>query len=140
LARPAWSLADFSLGDPGLGDLASEIISLRLDCDVLDTVSLARHLAAKGFGELLGEIDKAASKSGAPFLKEDVPPDAARFHWSQAFEVLVRMAALERAMSAAKAEPDEATSVAAFMRLKVERDALKRAIKTGTVWADGGSI
>jgi DNA primase len=88
---------------------------------------------------LLSEIDKAAVKSGAPFLKEDLSPDAAKALWSHAFEVLVRMAALERALSSAKADMGEAAGAAAFMRLKVERDALRLAIKTGTIWADGGS-
>lgn len=127
-------------GDRTLNDLASEIIRLRLDCDILDTGALARHLAGKGFGALLSEIDKAASKSGAPFLGSDLPPAVARSHWSHAFDTLVRMASLERALEAAKADMGEQTGAAAFMRLKAERDALKRAIRTGTLWADGGSI
>jgi len=120
--------------------LASEIIRLRLECDVLDTAALSRHLAGKGFGALLSEIDKAASKSGAPFLGTDLPPAAARSLWSHAFEVIVRMASLERALIAAKADMSDVSGAAAFMRLKGERDALRRAIKAGTVWADGGSI
>lgn len=127
-------------GDPPLADLAREIIRLRLDCDVLDSGGLARHLAGKGFGALLSEIDKAASKSGAPFLGSDLPPTVARSQWSHAFEVLLRMASLEHALVAAKGDMSEASGAAAFMRLKGERDALRRAIKTGTVWADGGSL
>ena len=134
------ALEQHGFGDPALQPLASEIISLRLECDILDRAALARHLGSKGFGALLSEIDKAAVKSGAPFLNEDLPLQAARSHWSHAFEVLVRMAALERALSSAKAEFSEAAGAAAFMRLKAERDVLKRAIRTGTVWADGGSI
>ena len=56
---------------------------------------LARHLAARGFGALLSEIDRAAAKSGAPFLRSDVTLARARSQWSHAFEVLNRMAALE---------------------------------------------
>lgn len=146
LENPAWlddhleAMEQGGFGDPALQALASEIISLRLECDVLDRASLARHLAVKGFGALLSEIDKAAVKSDAPFLKEDVPPAAAKSQWSHAFEVLIRMAALERAMSSAKADLDEAASAAAFMRLKGDRDALRRAIKTGTIWTADGSI
>ncbi len=145
LENPGWlddhleAMEQDGFGDPALEALASEIISMRLECDLLDRASLARHLAGKGFGALLSEIDKAAVKSSAPFLTADVPLAAARSQWSHAFEVLIRMAALERAMASAKADPDEATSAAAFMRLKGERDALRRAIKTGTIWTDGGS-
>lgn len=134
------ALEQHGFGDPALDALAAEIIRLRLDCDVLDSDSLARHLAGKGFGALLSEIDKAASKSGAPFLGSDLPLDVARSHWSHAFEVLLRMASLEDALSTAKADMSEASGAAAFMRLKGERDALRRAIKSGTVWTDGGSL
>jgi DNA primase len=127
-------------GDMALGDLASEIIRLRLECDVLDTAGLTRHLGSKGFGGLLSEIHKAAVKSDAPFLKEDLSPSDAKALWSHAFEVLVRMAALERALSSAKADMSGAAGAAPFMRLKGERDALRLAIKTGTIWADGGSL
>ena len=126
-------------GDPALQPLASEIISLRLEGDILDSGALARHLAAKGFSALLSEIDKAAAKSGAPFLHEDTPPAAARSQWSHALQVLIRMASLERALTSAKADISAADGAAAFMRLKGERDALRRAIKTGLFWTDGGA-
>ena len=128
------------LGHPALNDLASEIIRLRLEADVLDSEGLTRHLTGRGFGALLGEIDRAARKSGAPFLNPEIPQESARTLWSHAFEVLVRMAALESALSAAKVELTESSDATALMRLKGERDALKRAIRTGTVWASSGSI
>lgn len=49
------------------------------------------------------------------------------------------MAALERALMSAKAELTEASGAGAFMRLKAERDALKRAIAMGTIWETTGS-
>jgi DNA primase len=134
------SLEVHGLGHPALNDLASEIIRLRLTADVLDSEGLSRHLTSRGFGALLSEIDRAARISGAPFLNPDLPQDAARTLWSHAFEVLNRMAALESALSAAKTELTESSDTQAFMRLKGERDALKRAIRTGTVWTDTGSI
>jgi DNA primase len=121
-------------GHPALNELASAIIRLRLEADVLDSEGLTRHLNASGFGALLSEIDRAARISGAPFLNPDLPSASARTQWSHAFEVLIRMAALEAALSAAKAELTESSDTTAFMRLKGERDALKRAIRTGTVW------
>jgi DNA primase len=126
-------------GDPALDGLAKEIIRLRLEADVLDTDALQRHLAARGFGALISEIDKAARSSRAPFLDPDFPLPAARTQWSQAYEALTRMAALERALSSAKAELTEASGAGALMRLKAERDALKRAIASGTIWETTGS-
>jgi DNA primase len=133
------TLEAHGFGDPALADLAREIIRLRLDADILDSEALARHLAIGGFGALLGEIDKAAIKSGAPFLESDIPPAVARSQWSHAFEVLTRMAALGDAIEAAKSDLVGRSGMEAIERMKIERDALKRSIGTGTVWADGGS-
>jgi DNA primase len=146
LDQPAWlddrleAVQVHGLGHTALNDLAHEIIRLRLEADVLDSEALKRHLATSGYGALLGEIDRAAPTSGAPFLNSDVSPADARLQWSLAFEILIRMAALEAALSSAKADLTESADAAAFMRLKGERDALKRAIKTGTVWASRLSI
>jgi DNA primase len=131
-------LESLAFGAPALKELAKEIIRLRLEADVLDTEALARHLADQGFGGLLSEVQKAAGKSGAPFLDPDVPLTAARTCWSHAFESLTRMAALETAIGSAKAELKDASDAARLARLKSERDALKRAIRTGTIWTDGG--
>jgi DNA primase len=126
-------------GDPALDELAKEIIRLRLDADVLDSSALARHLASGGYGALLGEIDKAASESQAPFLKSDLQPAIARSQWSNAFEKLSRSAALDRAISAAKSDLAGRDGMIAIERLKAERDALKRLIGLGTDWVVGGS-
>jgi DNA primase len=125
--------------DPALNDLAKEIIRLRLEADILDSEALARHLASGGFGALLGEIDKAAIKSGAPFLESDTPPAVARSQWSHAFEALSRMAALDTAIESAKSDLAGRSGMEAIERMKTERDALRKAIGTGTVWADGRS-
>lgn len=102
--------------------------------------ALARHLRPRGFAGLLTDIDRAASQSGAPFLKQDVTLAAARSEWSHAFAVLTRVAALERALDTAKRDLAEGAGAAALMRLKTERDKLRRAIKTGTIWTDDGSL
>jgi len=126
-------------GDPALNDLAKEIIRMRLEADVLDSEALARHLASGGFGALLGEIDRAALKSGAPFLESDTPPAVARSQWSHAFELLARMSALDTALESAKRDLAGRSGMEAIERMKAERDALRKAIGTGTVWADGTS-
>ena len=140
LDHPAWleahleALQVHGLGQAALDPLAHAIVRLRLEADVLDSEALRRHLASSGFGALLGEIDRAARTAGAPFLESDVSPAAAKLQWSHAFEVLIRMAALEEALASAKSDMSDADGAAAFMRLKGERDALRRAIKTGSFW------
>jgi DNA primase len=145
IADPVWldahleTLETHGFGDPALDHLAKEIIRLRLEADHLDTGALARHLATDGFGALLGEIDKAALKSGAPFLKSDVSPTLARSQWSHAFEALTRMAALGDAIEAEKGNLSGRGGMEAIERMKTERDALRRAIGSGTIWSDGES-
>jgi DNA primase len=145
LSDPAWldpaleALEAYGFGDPRLAGLAREIIQLRLNADNLDSDALARHLAARGFGALLGEIDKAASKSGAPFLGPDVSPSLARSQWTRAFEQVARMAALGVAIESAKSDLAGRAGMEAIERMKVERDAIRRAIRNGTVWTDGQS-
>lgn len=124
-------------GDPHLSELAKEIIRLRLDADHLDSGALARHLRDRGFAGLLTDIDRAAAKAGAPFLKQDVTLAAARSQWTYAFEVLNRLAALEAALTSAKVNLGGRSDMAAFERLKAERDTLKRAVRSGTLWSDG---
>jgi len=133
------SLETDGFGDPALDELAKEIIRLRLDADILDSSALARHLASGGYGALLGEIDKAASKSKAPFLKSDLQPAIARSQWSNVFEKLSRSAALDRAINSAKSDLAGRDGMIALERMKAERDALKRLIGMGTDWVDGGS-
>ncbi len=126
-------------GEPGLGDLVKEIIRLRLDSEHLDSGVLQRHLASCGFSALLTDIERAAATSGAPMLKDDVSLDARRSQWSRGFAALARAAALDDAIAAAKGNLSGREDMAAFERLKAERDALKRAIRTGTIWMEDGS-
>ena len=120
-------------GEQDLAGLAKEIIRLRLEAEHLDTQGLARHLAGRDFEALLTDIDRAAAKSGAPFLKPDVSLEDARSQWSQAFARLSRLAALDEALSAAKGDLGGALSMDAFSRLKGERDRLRRQIRN---WQD----
>ena len=79
------------------------------------------------------EVEKAAAKSGAPFLAADKPLGETRIRWSQAFDALTRVAALEDALASAASMPGQDE---AFRRLKAERDALRRAVKTGEIWEE----
>ena len=134
------TLQSHGFGDAALGDLVSEIIRLRLDSERLDTEALQRHLAAVGFSALLTDIDRAAPISGAPFIQSDVTLAAARAQWSHAFSAMNRLAALEDAMDAAKRELATGAAADRFIALKTERDSLRRALKTGTIWGEDGSF
>jgi len=134
------TLQAHGLGDPALGDLVSEIIRLRLQAEHLDTGALQRHLATRGFSALLNDIDRAAAKSGAPFIQSDVTLAAARSQWTHAFSAMNRLAALEDAMDAAKRELAAGAAADRFIALKTERDSLRRALKTGAIWNEDGSI
>ena len=116
-------------GEPALCELVREIIRLRLESDHLDSDSLTRHLRSCGFNALLTDIDRAAAKSGAPFLKPDVSLEAANSQWSQAFASLSRLASLDKALDASKGNLRERSDMEAFERLKGERDALRRATR-----------
>ena len=124
-------------GDPMLAGLAKEIIRLRLDADHLDPDALTRHLRERGLSELLTAIDRAAPKAKAPFLQDGVPPAVARAQWAHAFAVLTRLSSLERALDTAKR--DLAGSSTSLMHLKTERDRLRRAVKSGSVWSEEDS-
>ncbi len=126
-------------GDPALDPLAREIIRLRLQVDHLDSEALRRHLTDSGFSTLLIDVDRAAAHAGAPFEKDDVTLAAARSQWLRAFECLHRLAALEDALSAAEHALAEGAGADTLRDLKGKRDALRREIKTGTIWiSDAG--
>jgi DNA primase len=133
------SLEAHGFGDPALDRLTKEIIRLRLEGDHLDSDALARHLAGVGFGALLGEIDKAALKSGAPFLSSDLSLAVARSQWSHAFETVSRMAALGDAIDSAKRDLADRGGMEAIERMKAERDNLRRQVLSGTIWEGGQS-
>jgi DNA primase len=132
-------LGAVGLGEPALSDLVSEIIRLRLEGDRLDTGALERHLRSRGFSALLNDIDRAATKSGAPFIQSDVTLAVARSQWSYAFSAMNRLAALEDAMDHAKQALAAGAGAAQVIALKTERDSLRRALKSGTIWGEDGS-
>ena len=129
------ALAAHGFGDPALAGLAGTIVRLRLSAERLDSDALQRHLADSGFA-LLSDIDRAASQSGAPFMKPDVTLTAARSQWSRAMEAMCRLAALDEALTAARDDLVAGVDSSAHRALKLERDRLRRAVETGTMWAD----
>jgi len=82
---------------------------------------------------LLSEIQKAALKSGAPFLSPDISLADAHARWLQAFNAVSRLTALDRALNSAR----EQVGTEFFSRLKLERDALRKSLRSGQIWQDG---
>ncbi|WP_421729842.1 DNA primase [Brevundimonas sp.] len=128
------AISAHGFGDPSLEGLAHELVRLRFSDAAMDSARLRRHLSASGLDDLVHEIEKAAAKSGAPFLDAGVPLAEARLRWAQGFGALTHLAALEQALAAAKSGVDQGFDTAAFSRLKAERDALRRAIRSREIW------
>lgn len=123
-------------GHGALDALARELVRLRLEAPGLDMDGQRRHLENCGFSALLNDIDQAAAQAGAPFMKSDVTLAAARSQWSIAFEAVHRLASLEQALASAKLDVADAVDLLALKALKADRDRLRRALKTGTIWTD----
>ena len=128
-------------GDAALAEFAHAFIQLRLTEPSLDSAGVRRHLAGRGFEKTLQDIATAAPRLDAPFLRSDVSAEAARAFWSQLFGVLIRLAALERALQDVKSElSSHPNDFAEFYGLKSERDALRRDLGAGTIWTDAMSF
>ncbi|HEY7900909.1 MAG TPA: DNA primase [Caulobacteraceae bacterium] len=123
-------------GDPALAPLSGRLIELRLAGGRLDSETLRRHLANSEFSALLIDIDRAAAKSGAPFIQADVTLVAARSQWSRAFSALSRLVALDEALAAAQEDLVGGRDASAHRSFKIERDRLRRAVESGEIWSD----
>jgi len=88
----------------------------------------------------MSDVDRAAGQSGAPFIDPDVSLGHARSRWSHAFAALSRLAALEGAMDQAKRDLGSGAGVEEVFALKTERDQLRRALRSGTIWSEDGPI
>jgi DNA primase len=128
--------------DGALAPLARDLVRLRLEAEDLTADALREALVRRGHGERLQQVDWAASRSAAPFLRPDADPAALRALWSQGYDLLLRLSALNRALADLseemasdyhlEREPDFLT----YTRLKAERDAVERAIASGTYALD----
>ncbi len=128
-------LEAYGLGDPSLDGLARNLVALTFRHEGLDRENLTRHLHKQGLGALLSEIQKAAIKAGAPFLAPDTDLAHAHARWIQAFNAVSRLTALDRALNSAK----EQVGTEFFSRLKLERDSLRRSLRSGHIWQDSAT-
>ncbi len=128
----AENLEAYGFGDEALEPLARGLVSLSFQHETLDSDSLARHLHRTGLGALLSEIQKAALKSGAPFLAPDTTLADAHARWRQAFNAVARLTALDRELNSSR----DKVGTELFSRFKLERDALRRSLRSGQFWQD----
>jgi DNA primase len=133
------SLVTQGFGDPALHALAQEIVAASTEAASLDPALLRRRLSAAGFDELLARLNAAAARSGvsAPFLDPALPAEDADALWLQAYDAVLRLAALERAFTDARADLGSEADSAALIRIKTERDDLHRRARSGEIFGAG---
>jgi len=110
---------------------------MRFETDGIDAGIVRRRLAARGYDEsIFDQLARAANKAGAAFLARDLTSEQARSLWARAFELLMQLEALERAVSTAKEDLERDNDSSTLAKLKAERDAVKRAVDSGS-WGEG---
>lgn len=119
-------------GDPRLDVVAHELVNLSFDADRLDPETVKRRLASKGLdANVFDQLSRVAAMAKAAFLSPDVNEQQAKTLWAAAYEALMHLDALERAVDQAKQDIDRDHDFATLTKLKAERDALSRAISAG---------
>jgi DNA primase len=120
-------------GDAKLDALARELVQLRYEAETLDGEAALRRLKARGLDEgLIARLDQDARRAGvaAPFRDPAAASDRARALWRQAFDLLMRLESLERAVEAAVQDLSKDQDSSTLMALKAERDQLRRLVNS----------
>ena len=123
-------------GDQKLDALAQELVRLRYEAEGLSFDQALRHLQARGFTpEMLNTLERDASRAGvsAPFLV--ATGERARDLWRQAYDLLMEVEALERAVTAAARDLDRDHDSSTLISLKADRDQKRRLLNSD--WASG---
>ncbi|AZS20266.1 MULTISPECIES: DNA primase [unclassified Caulobacter] len=132
-------LMNQGFGDERLDAIAQELVNLRLETDHVEAGLLKGRLASAGYDEgVLSSLERAAAHVKALDVAQSAaqsPEEAIRGLWSQAFDLLLRLTALERAVDDAKTDLADESDFQTLLRLKTERDAVKRLIESGG-WTD----
>ena len=116
-------------GDDKLDVLAQELVRLRYEADGLEFDAMVRHLASRGFNaDMIPILQQDARRAGvsAPFLQ--ATGERARELWRQAFDLLMQLESLERAVETAARDLDRDHDSSTLLTLKAERDQLRRLI------------
>lgn len=123
-------------GDDKLDGFAQALVRIRYEADHLEMDATIRRLQAQGMDpSFLATLEKDANRAGvaAPFLQG--PADRARALWREAFDLLIRLESLERAVEEAARDLSRDHDSSTLITLKAERDHLRKLINTD--WANG---
>ncbi|MDB5428554.1 MAG: dnaG [Phenylobacterium sp.] len=118
-------------GDEKLDSLAQELVRLRYETDGMEFDAALRHLDSRGFGPaILATLEEDARRAGvsAPFLQ--ATGERARDLWRQAFDLLMNLESLERAVEAAARDLDRDHDSSTLVSLKTERDTLRKLLNS----------
>ena len=118
-------------GDEKLDGLAQELVRLRYEADGLEFDAMVRHLASRGFAtDMIPTLEQDARRAGvsAPFLQET--GERARDLWRQAFDLLMQLESLERAVEGAARDLDRDQDASTLVSLKTERDHLRKLLNS----------
>ncbi|WP_293906309.1 DNA primase [Phenylobacterium sp.] len=122
-------------GDQQLDGLAQELVRLRYETGSVEMDASLRQLQARGFdAEVMRRLERDAGRAGvsAPFLNET--GERARELWREAFDLLMQLESLERAVSAAAHDLSRDQDATTLNTLKGERDHLRKLLKSD--WAN----
>ena len=121
--------------DEQLSLIANELVALSMEADTLDEASVRRRLSARGVEDsVFDQLQRAAGRARAAFMDPALAPAEARALWTRAFDALMELESLERAVDLAKQDVDRDGDFATLKRLKADRDLLSRAIGSGELW------
>ena len=122
-------------GDEKLDGLAQELVRLRYETENLEMDAALRRLEAQGIGaDVMAALNRDARRAGvsAPFL--EATGERARDLWRQAYDLLMQLEGLERAVEAAARDLPRDQDSQSLMSLKAERDQLRRLLNSD--WAN----
>jgi DNA primase len=115
-------------GDERLDAVAQELVRLRYEAESADFDLVVRRLKAHGVSdEQIARMQADAARAGvaAPFLRE-VSRERVTALWHEAYELLLELERLERAVHEAARDND----IASLTQLKTERDHYRRLTRT----------
>jgi DNA primase len=127
-------------GDERLDAIAHELVQLRYETGEAEFDAVVRRLRAKGMSEdAIARLEKDARRAGvsAPFLDETAARERVRDLWQQAFDLLMQLDSLEKAVEAAARDLPRDQDAQALIHLKAERDHLRKLVNSDWAHADG---
>jgi DNA primase len=112
-------------------------VQLRYEADAAGFDAVLRRLKSRGVpDEDIARVDRDASRAGvaAPFLTE-ASPERVRELWRQAYDLLMQLESLERAVETAARDLERDQDSESFLALKTQRDHYRRLINSD--WLNG---